>query len=210
MLQKLVKTQPDWHEPLNKNADIIEDKLTLKAVCTYDSAGSVYNLVFQNIPEEIEIQLPQGLPDLFSVVTRLPNDFVAGAAFRIGGALFTPQNAAFKARDVLTINFDRPEQACFFASGGASIIPAAFTIPAASWQPSAAYPGYDYEATLPVPGLTPDDLIRADFDLTSLIDAEGAEIAAAGDTAEGSAVFYAKAQPESGLSGMYTVYKAVV
>jgi len=85
-----------------------------------------------------------------------------------------------------------------------------FILPSASWQPSAAYPGYDYEATLQVPGLTPDDLIRADFDLTSLIDAEGAEIAAAGDTAEGSAVFYAKNQPESGLSGMYTVYKAVM
>ena len=91
----------------------------------------------------------------------------------------------------------------------AIIVPVAFTINATAWQSSTAYPGYEFQAILSVPGVTPGDLIRADFDLTSIISAEESVLAAAGSVSANSAIFYAKANPGVDLTGIYTVYKGV-
>ena len=88
-----------------------------------------------------------------------------------------------------------------------SVTPVAFEIPQSAWLVSGTHPELVFEAVLSVPNLTPGDLIRADFDLSSLGEATKSGIATAGDTIHGAAIFYSQVQPESALSGMYTVYK---
>jgi len=88
--------------------------------------------------------------------------------------------------------------------------PTPFILPADSWEASETYPGYEYQLTLEIPGVTPADLVRADFNPATLPAAENAETMPAGDTITGGVIFYAAHQPESDLNGMYTVYKAVV
>ena len=114
MFENLVKTQPDWHLPINKNFAVAADKLQLKANCTYDAMENVYVLDILNIPEEEKNTLPQGLPDLFSVVARFPNSYTEDAVFRVGSEVFTPKYAGFELGDALTITFDKVEKKCFF------------------------------------------------------------------------------------------------
>ena len=118
MFENLVKTQPDWHLPINKNFAVAADKLVLKANCTYEAMENVYVLDILNIPSDIQSTLPQGLPDLFSVMARFPNAYTEGAAFRVGSVDFVTKYAGFEAGDVLTLNFDKAEQKCFFRVGG--------------------------------------------------------------------------------------------
>jgi hypothetical protein len=85
-----------------------------------------------------------------------------------------------------------------------------FQIVTTAWQPSATYPEYSFQFTLSVTGITSADLVRADFDLGSLIAAAEAGLASAGDTTNGSVIFYAKERPIANLAGMYTIFKGVI
>lgn len=118
MFNSLTKTQPDWHIPLNENFAVAEDKLSFAAGCTYDADENVYVLQFVNIPAAVEADLPQGLPDLFPVTMRTPNEYVDEAKFRIGEMDFTPKYAGFEAGDVVCVYFDKVEEKCFFRVGG--------------------------------------------------------------------------------------------
>jgi len=89
--------------------------------------------------------------------------------------------------------------------GGTHPIP--FTILSSAWQASVTYSEYPFQATLSVPGLVVADLIRADFDLASIIAGAPFGLAPAGATIIDGAVFYAKNTPSVNLTGMYTVFK---
>lgn len=88
-------------------------------------------------------------------------------------------------------------------AGGANPVP--FTISQDSWRDSTAYPGYKFEADLYITGLDPDDLVRADFDMPSLVVATAAQVAASGETSTGLAVFYSTKRPTEDLTGVYTI-----
>lgn len=85
--------------------------------------------------------------------------------------------------------------------------PVSFTILASSWVVSTTYEDYEYQSTMTISGLTPNDLMQANFDLPSLLASQDNEIAAAGDTLAGTAIFYAKSAPTSDLTGMYVLFK---
>ncbi len=138
MFSSLVKGQTDWHSPLNANFATAADKLTLKADCVYDAEANAYTMTIRNIPAEIAAALPSGLPDYFTIVSRFPNDYAEGATFRVGTMEFTAKYAGFEAGDVLSLNFDKAEQRCFFRVGGGSIsaTPTAYC--------GSAYAGYSY------------------------------------------------------------------
>lgn len=95
------------------------------------------------------------------------------------------------------------------SSGGLRVLPERFTINSAAWVASTTYDDYPFQATISISGLTSGDLVRADFDLDSLIASDDSEIAPAGTTSTGAAIFYAKKAPTINLSGMYTVFKGV-
>lgn len=85
-----------------------------------------------------------------------------------------------------------------------------FEILTGAWQTSTTYTGYAYQASLSIPGHTSADLVRADFDLGSLIVASDVGLAPAGNSTNGAVIFYAKKIPGSNLTGMYTTFKGVV
>lgn len=116
MLNQPPRGTASYDEPLNENFQTLEDKMQFKALCAFDSAINVFTLTLQNIPAAYIDQLPAGLPDTFTVVTRFPADYAEGAKIRIGTKDFTPKYASFEAGDTLTINFNQPEAACFFSS----------------------------------------------------------------------------------------------
>jgi hypothetical protein len=118
MFEPMVKTRPDWHNVHNRNFAFAEDKMTFVAECAYNEADGVYALQFVNIPAKLEADLLGGLPDLFPVVMRLPNDYVEETPFRIGSTDFAPKYAGFEAGDVLCVYFDKVEEKCFFRLGG--------------------------------------------------------------------------------------------
>ncbi len=137
MFSSLVKGQTDWHNPLNQNFAIAADKLTLKADCSYDGEANVYTMTIRNIAPEVAAALPSGLPDYFTIVSRFPNNYIEGAAFRVGSMDFAAKYAGFEAGDVLSLNFDKAEQRCFFrVGGGSSAMLAAYC--------GSAYAGYSY------------------------------------------------------------------
>lgn len=128
MLNKPAKTAQDWDIPVNENWNTLEDKLQYKATCTFDTVNNVYVLALLNIPAAVASQLPQGLPDMFSVVARFPTSYAGDAKIRIGTTDFTPKYALFEAGDVQTVNFNLPEGLCFFrAGGGGKSLLAAYT-----------------------------------------------------------------------------------
>ena len=118
MFNNLIKTQPDWHEPLNQNFITAADKLQLLADFAYDETDHVYAITLRNIPEAVASSLPHTLPDFFAIAGRMPNDYKEGAAFRLGAVDFVSKYAWFEAGDVRSILFDRLEQRCFFRLGG--------------------------------------------------------------------------------------------
>jgi hypothetical protein len=118
MFSNLVKSQPDWHMPINANFAVAEDKMTLQADCSYDQTDNVYILEIRNIPQTVTDDLPFTLPDFFSIMARFPHDYVYGAVFRVGSVDFEAKYAEFEAGDVLTILFDKAEEKCFFKLGG--------------------------------------------------------------------------------------------
>ena len=87
------------------------------------------------------------------------------------------------------------------------IHPVPFTINSTVWQASTTFPDFPFQATLAITGVTAGDLVRADFDLASLIAASDAGIAPAGASAANAVIFYAQANPGVNLSGMYTIFK---
>ena len=125
MLSTPAKTTPDWDSPINQNMNTLEDKLQYKATCTFDPVNNVYVLGMLNIPATISNGLPQGLPDLFTVVARFPTDYNGDAKIRIGATDFTTKYAYFEAGDVQTVNFNLPEELCFFRVGGSRKSPLA-------------------------------------------------------------------------------------
>ena len=210
MFSPLIKTQPDWHNPINQNFSTAGDKLLPAADVTFDAGENAYIVAIRNLPPDVASGVPATMPDVFSLLCRMPNAFVAGAAVRIGTTTFTPSGAAFAAGDVVTIQFDRLVNKCFFASGGGqSIVPVEFTITALSWVASTAYEGFAYQASLDVPGLTPVDLLSAHFDLPSEIVGMAAGVGSAGDTNTNEAIFYAVKHPVDDMSGKYVVFKGV-
>ena len=116
MFNSLTKTQPDWHNPLNENFAVAEDKLQLLGDFIYDNG--VYVITPRNIPASVASNLPHTLPDFFTIAGRMPNDYEEGAKFRVGAVDFNSKYAGFEAGDVLSILFDRLEQTCFFRLGG--------------------------------------------------------------------------------------------
>jgi hypothetical protein len=123
--QTLTKGQPDWHNQFNANAAVSEDKLTIKALCTYDTDDNAFVLELLNVPASganaEEIIYPDSLPDLFSVVAKFPSSYVGGAVIRIGAVDFTPIYPAFLPGDIQLINFDKVNNKCFFASSGGTV-----------------------------------------------------------------------------------------
>jgi len=117
VLQDLIKTQPDWHNVINANNAVIGDSLVLAADVTYDAGDDAYIVSIRNLPPNIAAGVPATLPETFSIRCRMPNDYQAGAVFRIGSVDFTPQGAGFTAGDVTTINFDRIANQAFFSAG---------------------------------------------------------------------------------------------
>ena len=118
MFSALIKTQPDWHEPINRNFAVAEDKLQIIADFAFDEAAAVYVITPRNIPAAVAANLPHTLPEFFTIAGRMPNDYEEGAKFRVGAVDFTSKYAGFEAGDVLSIMFDRLEQLCFFRLGG--------------------------------------------------------------------------------------------
>lgn len=136
MLNRLTKTQPDWHLPLNANCDLLEDKLTLMADCTYNETENAFSLEFVNVPDSFVSELPGNLPPLFSVLTKVPDDYVEDAVFMVGGEAYETKYAGFETGDVLIICFDYEEKRCFFRVSGGSAATSAYA--------GAAYAGASY------------------------------------------------------------------
>jgi len=82
-----------------------------------------------------------------------------------------------------------------------------FTIPVAAWVPSATREDYGYEAALSIPSLAASDLVRADFDLSSLKNAAKAGVAPVGDIEDDAGILYSRTQLTKSLSGIYTLHK---
>jgi hypothetical protein len=87
------------------------------------------------------------------------------------------------------------------------LAPQDFTIPQSAWTPSTLYPQFAFHANLVIPGLVPGDLLRADFDVLSMLAAEQAQVASAGDTSLGRATFFAQSVPTRDLTGKYTLHQ---
>jgi hypothetical protein len=85
-----------------------------------------------------------------------------------------------------------------------------FQILTTAWQPSTTYPGFNFQFTLAVEGVTSADLVMASYDLGTLIAAVDAGLAPAGDTTNGAVIFYSQEIPPNNLAGMYTIFKGVV
>lgn len=118
MYETLIKTQPDWHEPLNRNAITAEDKGQIIADFVYDSENNRYTVTPRNIPVAVVTNLPHTLPEIFTIAGRMPDDYKEDAAFRVGAVDFAAKYAEYEAGDIVSINFDRLEQTCFFKRGG--------------------------------------------------------------------------------------------
>ena len=97
-----------------------------------------------------------------------------------------------------------------FTADGAAIRPIPFTIPSAAWQASTVFPDFPFQAALTIVGVVPADLVRADFDLVSLIAASESGLAPAGNSITNGVIFFAQKAPIANLSGVYTIFKGVV
>lgn len=136
-LQDMTKTLPDWHLLYNSNLALIADKLIITADCTYDETGNSFIVSPVNIPQDFADELPGNLPPLFSMLAKMPEDYVEDAVVTVGSEQFTPKYAAFEGGDVVIICFDNAEKRCFFrASGGSAGGSSAYA--------GAAYAGADY------------------------------------------------------------------
>jgi len=89
--------------------------------------------------------------------------------------------------------------------GGYPIVAVDFTILMTDWI-AETYNGFSYHCDLTISGLKSYDLVRADFDFQSVLQAEAAEVASAGETFDGRVRFFSKTVPEADLTGKYTVY----
>jgi len=137
MLETLVKGQPDWHLAINRNTGVLDDKLSLLANITFNTTDNIYIVEIRNIPQDVATNLPQSLPDIFTVTGRAPNDYQVAAYFRVGNVDFEARDADFQAGDVVSINFDRVSNTCFFRRGGGG------TSSLAAYAGS-AYAGFSY------------------------------------------------------------------
>lgn len=115
--EQLLRGQPDWHEPINRNFSGLGSKLTMTADTTYDMELHTYLVEIRDIAQSIRADLPHALPDIFSVNTRMPNDYVMGADFRINETHFTMMGGNFSEGQVINLLFDRVNNTCFFNTG---------------------------------------------------------------------------------------------
>ncbi len=127
------------------------------------------------------------------------------------GNVLTAPNVAGEQPGIKPItDFATAEQGAKADGLYAERVPTAFTLPFTSWAASTKYDRYPFQISLNIPGLAANDLVRAEFNPTSLLVAQESKVMSAGDTTANTATFYARVRPGSDLSGVYTINKVVV
>jgi len=122
-----------------------------------------------------------------------------------GATTITPSNITDQRRDPFLCGEGGVAQ----SATPETIVPINFTIPTTAWVATATFAGFGFQATIQVPGFVSGDLIRADFNMQSVIVATAAGVGGAGTTATGSATFFARSVPTAALAGSYTIFKVV-